>query len=106
MWSSAWYSPEEWERLNAAVPDPERLEDSYEEWEAMASASFAEIKEAGLDLVRVPVEAEEFLAWCSDNDLRPDSGARSRFAAERLRQRDLARDEKKPAPDPPDGADG
>jgi hypothetical protein len=28
----AWYPPEGWERIRAVAADPERLEDSYEEW--------------------------------------------------------------------------
>jgi hypothetical protein len=102
----AWYSPAEWERLRAAVPDPDNLEETYEEWEAMASAALAQFEESGVNAKRVPVEAEEFLTWCSSKKLEPDSSARSQFAVEKLRQLDLAEPEKRPAPEPPDGADG
>jgi hypothetical protein len=84
----AWYSPAEWERLREAVPDPERLENSYEEWEGMALSALAQLEEAGITPERVPVEAEQLLAWCRDSDREPDSAARAQFAADRLRQRD------------------
>lgn len=85
----AWYSSAEWERMRAAVSDPEKLEDTYEEWESMALAALEQLEETGIIPERVPVQAEEFLAWCRENSREPDSGARAHFAAEKLRQRDL-----------------
>jgi len=85
----AWYSRAEWERLRAAVPDPDRFEATYEEWESMATATLAQLEAAGVTLQRVPIEAEEFLAWCRAGERAPDASARAHFSAEKLRQRHL-----------------
>jgi len=85
----AWYSRADWQRLREAVPDADRLEETYEEWVSMATAALAEMKAAGISPERVPVDAEEFLAWCRAGRRAPDSSARAQFSAEKLRQRHL-----------------
>jgi hypothetical protein len=85
----AWYSPADWEQVKRAVPDPERLEDTYEAWESMATAAMAEFEAVGVRLERVPVQAQEWVAWCRQTGQAPDGGARSQFVAEKLRKRDL-----------------
>lgn len=86
----AWYSRAEWARMRKAVPDPEKLEETYEEWESMATATLAQLEATGVTLERVPLEAEEFLAWCRASGRAPDSAARAHFSAEKLRRRHLA----------------
>ena len=43
----AWYRPEQWERLRDIVPDPEALEETYEEWLAMATRALSRLAEQG-----------------------------------------------------------
>jgi len=86
----AWYSPATWGRLKNAVPDPELLEDSHAEWLKMMRSYLAKMGGAGIRLVRIDIDAEEFLAWCREHDRPADAGARAHFTAEKLRLRDLA----------------
>lgn len=86
----AWYSAAEWERVKETVPDPERLEESYEAWESLANATMSKLERAGITAERVPLDLDRLLAWCKENDRDPDSEARAHFAAEELRRRDLA----------------
>ena len=74
---------------NACVrspPTPERLEESYEAWVAMAERAIRRLEAAGMLIERVPVDAEELIAWCKDRARPIDSSARAEFAARQLRK--------------------
>ena len=86
----AWYGPADWSRLKEVVPDAERLEHSHAKWEEVALDSCAKLAAAGVHVVRIHVDADEFLAWCRGKRRAGDAAARAHFAAEKLRERDLA----------------
>lgn len=83
----AWYSRAAWTRLRALVPDADRLEETYEDWVGVFERGVADLRAAGLAPARVAVDVDAFMAWCAGHALRPDSGARARFAADELRRR-------------------
>lgn len=56
----------------------------------MATNACAELLELGVEVVRIEVDADEFLAWCREQGRPADSGERAHFAAEKLRLRALA----------------
>ena len=80
-----WYVPQEWERVKAAAIDPERFEETFPEWEAMAAEHFESLRKEYPNMVKVFVGAGEFLAWCYLRAQVIDAGARAEFAAEKLR---------------------
>lgn len=84
----AWYSASEWKQLKEVVPDPERLEATYEEWESIANAALADLERGGAAPKRVPVGVEDLLDWCKKSGREPDGSARAQFAAEKLRKAD------------------
>jgi hypothetical protein len=86
----AWFSASDWERLKEVVPDPDRLEATYEEWVSMATDALADLKRAGVAPRKVAVDVEELLARCEQNDLEPDGSSRAHFAANKLREADLS----------------
>jgi hypothetical protein len=83
----AWYRAGEWERLREIAADPEKLEQTYEEWVETAERALRGMREAGMRVEKVDVDVEELLAWCERRELAVDAGARAHYAAEALRQR-------------------
>ena len=82
-----WYRPEQWSLLRAIAADPERLEDSYDEWVAMATKSMQDLAAKGVPTIKVDVEVRELVAWCQQRQLELDGKARASFVAERLQTR-------------------
>ena len=82
----AWFDREQWQRLREVAADPERLEESYEAWVAMAERAIRRLEAAGMLIERVPVDAEELIAWCKDRARPIDSSARAEFVARQLRK--------------------
>jgi hypothetical protein len=82
----AWFDQEQWERIREVAPDRERLEESYSAWLAMAERGIQELEKTGMIIERVPVSAEDLIAWCSEQGRPIDSSARAEFAARELRR--------------------
>lgn len=83
----AWYRADQWERLREISTDPEKLEQTYEEWVENAERALQGLRESGMRVEKVELDVEELLTWCETRELDPDASARARYAAEKLRQR-------------------
>ncbi len=83
-----WYSPAAWVRLKGAVPDPERLAESHARWLEMVNSVCADLADTGVEVLRIEVDPDELLTWCSEQGRPADAAARAYFTAEKLRQRD------------------
>jgi NhaA family Na+:H+ antiporter len=81
-----WYRPEQWARMREVVADPERLEATYEQWLKVASKAFKDLSNLGLQVLKVEVDADEFVLWCKLNGLPLDGAARSQFVTEKVRE--------------------
>jgi hypothetical protein len=81
----AWYRPDQWSLLRALAADPDRLENSYEEWVAMATKSMHDLAAHGISAVKVDVNVRELVAWCQERHRSVDGSARATFVAEWLR---------------------
>jgi hypothetical protein len=82
----AWYDRAQWQRLRQVAADPERLEDSYDEWIAMAENAIRELEATGMLIEKVPVDTEDLIAWCNERDRPIDGAARAEYASQRLRE--------------------
>ncbi len=78
-----WYTQEEWARVKTTAVDPEVLENSYQEWEAMATKALRDLRKAGLTPVKVFVAADELLAWCLVHGKPLRADARAEFIREK-----------------------
>jgi len=83
----AWYTSSEWSRVKAAAADPERFEDSFEEWVVIAEDALVQLQRAGLSAEKFLVDADELAKWCVDNRLENNSSARAGFVSEQLQAR-------------------
>ncbi len=68
----AWYSPAAWVRLKNAVPDPELLQNSHARWLEVVTSTCAKLDSAIGQVVRIEVDADEFLAWCREQGCPAD----------------------------------
>ena len=56
-----WYTEENWNKVKAAATDPERFEETYAEWSAMAHEAVADLKKTGVNAVKVLIISNEAL---------------------------------------------
>jgi hypothetical protein len=85
----AWFRPEQWSRLLEISEDRADLEETFAEWECLAEEKLRGLRAQGLDVEKVTIDVEEFLAWCKSRRLSVDASARSQYVAELLRKRDF-----------------
>ncbi len=77
-----WYRKGDYARLRALFVDGARLHETYGGWLVPARATEAHLVAQGHRVVRVEIEPEEFVAWCSAHDVAPDVEARIGYANE------------------------
>ena len=84
----AWYRPAQGQRVRDISSDADALEDTYEEWLRLAEQKLTELKAGGLRVEKVDVDSEQLILWCNERGLEMNAQARSRYAAEKLRDSD------------------
>ena len=77
-----WYSADNYDALRACLADGTRLPKRYEMWRVSAEQIEREVQRSGVEVVRVPIAPDAFLAWCARTGLASDGSARARYAAE------------------------
>jgi hypothetical protein len=82
-----WYEPDNWLKVKKSAADADKQDDTYGEWKANANRAIREIRAEGLNVTKIAIKAEEFLAWCHENEIPNDGDARSRFAVMKLQER-------------------
>jgi hypothetical protein len=82
----AWYRKEQWGRLLEISEDRDRLEETYEAWEANAKASLPKLRKKDVIPRKVDIDVEELLRWCQSEGRVVDASARVIFTAEKLRE--------------------
>jgi hypothetical protein len=82
----AWYSREDWERLHEIADDRDNLDDTYEDWERQALKMIQDLKAAGQQIRKVPIDIEALIAWCRERKYRIDMAARSEYVSYLLSQ--------------------
>jgi len=81
----SWYTAEDWERVKARATDPDRFEATFQEWTAMAEVGLGDLKRAGVNPVKVMIDADEFSAWCSLHRKQNNAASRAEFVTEKVR---------------------
>ena len=79
-----WYTEETWARVKATASDPERFEDSFPEWKAMAIAAIREFLRSGIRAIECQINPDEFFAWCTLNNQVNNATSRAEFVSEKL----------------------
>jgi hypothetical protein len=81
----AWFRAEDWDELRRASVDSQHMEERYEDWERMAASKLEELRQRGVRVEKILVDLQELLQWCQAHNVHLDAAARSRFAAEKVR---------------------
>ena len=79
-----WYEPDCYDALRASLADGDRLPPRYETWRNATEQMEREVQRSGVEVVRVPIEPDAFVAWCDRDGSETDSAARARYAAEAI----------------------
>ncbi|NQV70188.1 MAG: hypothetical protein HQ498_09195 [Pseudohongiella sp.] len=82
-----WYQREQWELLKESAADPERLDDSYEEWKTGANGAIQDLEKQGIYPKKVSVRVSELIEWCNEKGYELNGKARSEFATYLLSKR-------------------
>ena len=78
------YRKEQWHRWLETVDDPAGWEGTYEAWQQHAEEMAERLRRAGLEVIFVDLDADEFVQWCRSRGYKNDSESRSRYAAEQI----------------------
>jgi len=80
----AWYTAEQWERLKLLADDPEALDDTHNDWLKNATRNARGLKKRGLKVVKVPIDVDEWAAWCQKNGKSLNGAARAEFTSQKV----------------------
>jgi len=80
----AWYKPSQWQRLEEIAPDVAETWQSYEQWRTVMARRTRQVPGQPRRYMKVDVDVEELLAWCTAQERSVDSAARAEFAAAKL----------------------
>jgi hypothetical protein len=90
LFGLAWYKPEQWARLREIAADAGDLEETFEEWRAIAEKAMRDFEARFVFPEKVLVDVEELLVWCRERKLPVNGTARSQYVAWLLKKRDKA----------------
>jgi hypothetical protein len=81
-----WYHPELWDRLREIVEDKENFDKTYEESVLDSENKIKQLEAQGMRPVKVEVDVEEMLTWCSAQGLSVTPETRTKFMMTKLRE--------------------
>ncbi len=76
-----YYTKDQWTILKSLATDPERLEDTYEEWLKVLEKSIKNFEEGGIAPIPVEIDVLELNTWCMQQNIPLDGQARARFVS-------------------------
>ena len=85
----SWYRPEQWERLREISEDKATFDTSYEESLVEWEKKIQDLEAQGMRPIKVEVDVEELLTWCTTQGLPVTPETRTKFMMNMLR--DLVR---------------
>ena len=69
-----WYTEESWIKVKVSAIDPDRFEETFQEWTYMAEKALRDLRIAGVNAEKFSIKAHELLAWCLAHD-KPNCAA-------------------------------
>jgi hypothetical protein len=84
------YQEEQWDQLKQQAVDPEHVEGSHGEWLAKLRRVEVDMKRIGVLIRTFDVDVDQLERYCAENGWDNTREARSKFATELMRARQLA----------------
>ena len=81
-----WYRAEQWERLREISEDKDNFDKTYEESLVDSEHKVKQLEAQGIRPVKVEVDVEEMLTWCSAQGLSVTPETRTKFMMTKLRE--------------------
>lgn len=81
-----WYDPGGWARMREITDDPEKLEETFEQWLEIAEKAVRNLRAKGATVERVTINVDEYVVWCNDRDHAINSSTRAQFVSYKLGQ--------------------
>ena len=72
-----WYDLENWTKVKAEASDPDRFENSYQDWTDLAENVLKDLIAAGIIADRFYIDSKDLLAWCLVHDKQNNAAARA-----------------------------
>jgi hypothetical protein len=80
------YRRDQWTRLLETAGDRKKLEDTYDEWKSNLIKSVKNTRACGMTPLKVDIDVEELLTWCTGRGFKNTGENRVEFIADLLRQ--------------------
>jgi hypothetical protein len=82
------YSAEQWLKAKNTFPDGHTFHPTYGDFVAAVTRKQAELAAQGTPTIRVPVDVNQFMAWCRRNRRQVNSQSRADYAGRIAAQQD------------------
>ena len=79
-----WYTPEQFARMKSVADDADALDDTHEDWLKNAMRQVQWLKKDGFHVVEVPIDIDEWVAWCRENGHELNGEARSEYVSQKV----------------------
>lgn len=84
----AWYETEaDWKEVRAFASDPDRLEETYQEWLVMAEKILKDLASEGVVAEKINLDAKTLKEWCRNCGKENDGQFRAELASRLLQER-------------------
>ena len=81
-----WYKESQWNLLLQYAVDRDDLEQTFGEWLEGILEGIENFSKVGIHCEKIPIDVEEMMTWCKDNDYPFDGSSRSAFIAHKTRE--------------------
>ena len=78
-----WYTSDQFAQMKSMADDAESLDDTYEEWLENATRQVQRLKNEGYQVTKVPIEVDEWVAWCQQHGKPLTGASRSGFVSQK-----------------------
>lgn len=79
------YTREQWQTLMEVAADRDKLEASYQEWQATKEESVTRLRRQGYEVCQISIDVGSLQEYCRQRGIANDSASRVEYAAYRMR---------------------
>jgi hypothetical protein len=76
----AWFRRDQWELLRAVSTDGDKLEPTFDEWQAFATQHVGDLEARGISVRKIEIDVGSLTRWCESEGRSVDGDARAEYA--------------------------